>query len=131
MSVPRLFVSEANGAFVVSQSRVKLHGVMNLAHAARRLALLSGFAPPARVRYVRRRPEATPLYELVRDNLETLYGAIDDGALQVRIGKHARKELEGYLQCGVLGRGFARMRCGDCNESRVVAFSCKGRGFCP
>jgi hypothetical protein len=30
------------------------------------------------------------LYELVRDNLETLYGAIEDGAIAVRIPKHAR-----------------------------------------
>ena len=81
--------------------------------------------------YARRRPERTALYEVVRDNLETLYGAIADGALEVRVGKHARKELEGYLECGVLGRGFARLRCGECKESRVVAFSCKGRGFCP
>jgi hypothetical protein len=32
--------------------------------------------------YRRRRPETTALYEVVRDNLETLYGAIDDGALR-------------------------------------------------
>jgi len=30
----------------------------------------------------------------VRDSLETLYGAIDDGAIAVRIPQHARKELE-------------------------------------
>ena len=72
-------------------------------------------------KYARRRPERTALYEVVRDNLETLYGAIDDGALEVRIGKHAKKELEGYLECGVLGRGFARLRCGECEEIRVVA----------
>ena len=35
--------------------------------------------------YRRRRPEATALYEVVRDNLETLLAAIDDGALAVRI----------------------------------------------
>jgi len=23
------------------------------------------------------------------------------------------------------------VRCGDCDETRLVAFSCKGRGFCP
>jgi hypothetical protein len=49
----------------------------------------------------------------------------------VRIPKHARKELEAYLGCGLLCRGFARLRCEECGESRVVAFSCKGRGFCP
>ncbi len=67
----------------------------------------------------------------MRDNLETLYGAIADGALAVRIPKHARKELLAYLDCGLLCRGFARLSCGECGESLLVAFSCKGRGFCP
>jgi hypothetical protein len=80
--------------------------------------------------YVRHRPETTALYEVVRDNLETLYGAIDDGALEVRLPKHAKKELEEYLDCGLLCRGFGRLRCESCGESRLVAFSCKGRGFC-
>ena len=37
------------------------------------------------------------LYQVVADNLETLYGAIDDGTLSFKLGKHARKELESYL----------------------------------
>jgi hypothetical protein len=81
--------------------------------------------------YHRHRPETTALYEVVRDNLETLYGAIDDGALDVRLPKHAKKELEAYLDCGLLCRGFARLRCASCEHSQLVAFSCKGRGFCP
>ena len=81
--------------------------------------------------YRRRRPEATALYEVVRDNLETLLAAIDDGALAVRIPKHARQELLAYLDCGLLCRGFARLKCRGCAETRLVAFSCKGRGFCP
>ena len=60
--------------------------------------------------YERHRPETTALYELVRDNLETLYGAIADGALDVKVPKHAKKELEAYLDCGLLCRGFARLR---------------------
>ena len=47
----------------------------------------------------------TALYEVVRDNLETLYRAIDDGDRSARILKHARKELEAYLDCGLLCRG--------------------------
>jgi hypothetical protein len=81
--------------------------------------------------YQRRRPETTALYEVVRDNLETLYGAIDDGALAVRLPKHAKKELEAFLDCGLLCRGFARLHCASCEHSQLVAFSCKGRGFCP
>ena len=46
--------------------------------------------------YERRRPERTALYQVVRDNIETLYGAIDDGALDIKLGKHAKKELEAY-----------------------------------
>ena len=42
----------------------------------------------------------------------------------MRIPKHARKELEAYLDCGLLCRGFARLKCEECGESQVVAFSC-------
>ncbi|HEX7603909.1 MAG TPA: transposase zinc-binding domain-containing protein, partial [Polyangiaceae bacterium] len=28
-------------------------------------------------------------------------------------------------------RSLARLRCESCSESKLVAFSCKGRGFCP
>jgi hypothetical protein len=27
--------------------------------------------------------------------------------------------------------GFARIRCGECGHERLLAFSCKCRGFCP
>jgi len=87
--------------------------------------------PPAPGVYRRHRPEATALYEVVRDNLETLFGAINDGALPIRIPRHAREELLAYLDCGLLCRGFARLKCRACDETRLVAFSCKGRGFCP
>ena len=87
--------------------------------------------PSAAVVYERRRPEETTLYQVVADNLATLYGAVDDGALGIALPRFVRKELEGYLDCGLLCRGFARLRCDGCEETRLVAFSCKGRGFCP
>ena len=77
-------------------------------------------ASPAIV-YARRRPEETPLYNVVRENLDTLYDAVDEGAIAVALPKFVRKELEGYLDCGLLCRGFARLRCGDCTETRLVA----------
>ena len=88
-------------------------------------------AAPGNFVYARRRPETTTLYAVVRDNLETLYGAVDDGALPIAPPAFVRKELDGYLDCGLLGRGFAHVKCGDCSERRVVAFARKGRGFCP
>ena len=90
---------------------------------------MSGVPAPAPGVYQRHRPEATALYEVVRDNLETLYGAITDSALAVRIPKHARKELEAFLDRGLLCRGFARLKCENCGERRLVAFSCKAGAF--
>ncbi len=40
-------------------------------------------------------------------------------------------EFERYLACGVLAHGFTRVRCDACGKVRLVALSCKGRGFCP
>jgi ribosomal protein S27E len=42
------------------------------------------------------------------------------------------KELvERYLDCGNPRCGFARIRCPDCGEERLLMFSCRTRGFCP
>ena len=32
---------------------------------------------------------------------------------------------------GILAYGFLRLKCQGCTEERIVAFSCKKRGFCP
>jgi hypothetical protein len=73
------------------------------------------------ISYERRRPESTTLYQVVQENLETLYGAVDDGALKLVVPRFVRKELDGYLDCGLLCRGFARLRCDACAEPRLVA----------
>ena len=39
--------------------------------------------------------------------------------------------VEKYLDCGNPMCGFARIRCPDCGEERLLCFSCKTRGFCP
>ena len=39
------------------------------------------------------------------------------------------KEFEEYLKCGRLEHGFLRVRCDTCHDERLVAFSCKRRGF--
>ncbi len=35
------------------------------------------------------------------------------------------------LKCGRLEHGFLRVRCQSCHHEKLVAFSCKRRGFCP
>ena len=39
--------------------------------------------------------------------------------------------LREFLKCGLLEHGFARLWCGECRSSVLVAFSCRGRSFCP
>jgi hypothetical protein len=41
------------------------------------------------------------------------------------------RDFRGYLRCGILAHGFARLRCTDCGHDRLLSFSCKGRGVCP
>ena len=40
------------------------------------------------------------------------------------------QEFRRYLDCGILAKGFARLRCPSCGFERLAAFSCKGR-LCP
>ena len=42
-----------------------------------------------------------------------------------------REVVEKYLDCGNPRSGFARIRCPDRREERIVMFSCRTRGFCP
>ena len=56
--------------------------------------------------YARRRPELGTLYQVVRDNLQTLYAAAEEGFASP-LPAFLRRELEQYLDCGLLCRGFA------------------------
>ena len=47
------------------------------------------------------------------------------------MARFVEREIRAYLDCGILANGFLRVHCDDCGCDRLVAFSCKGRGFCP
>ena len=79
--------------------------------------------------YRRRRPEETPVWRAVLAGLRTFVERCEsDGTMLPRF---VRRELDGYLRCGLLAYGFARVRCPFCKDDLLVALSCKGRGFCP
>ena len=44
---------------------------------------------------------------------------------------HVTKEFDEYLKCGRLEHEFLRVRCESSHDEKLVAFSCKRRGFCP
>ena len=81
---------------------------------------------------VRRRPEKSLLYQLVSEHAETLFAeARSRSASGAGYPRHVVNEFRRFLECGVLGRGFARIRCEDCGEEELLAFSCKVRSLCP
>jgi len=90
---------------------------------------------PASPEYMCRRATRTPLYRLVQDHVERFAGAYDDayasryGVWRPRVGD----VLSRYLECGILSRGFLRVRCTNrhCRDEVLVPWSCKCPGLCP
>jgi hypothetical protein len=83
--------------------------------------------------YRPRKPRESPLFQLVERHLEELLRvwpvrfARQRGALRPVVERVLRE----FLKCGLLQHGFARLWCGECRRSVLVAFSCRGRPFCP
>ena len=86
---------------------------------------LPGDAPT----YERHRPEQTPLHALVEEHFPRLLQRLEsEGA---SLPHFVKEEFEAYLKCGRLEYGFLRVKCDACRHEKLVAFSCKRRGFCP
>ncbi len=82
--------------------------------------------------YRRRKPERTLLYATVRAHLKTFLAEMEErGEAGASLPRFVVGEFERYLGCGILANGFARVRWTACGDELLVAFSCKGRGFCP
>lgn len=83
--------------------------------------------------YRPRRPRASPLWRCAHGHLGEFLGAYEEryrpeyGFLRPVIPDVVNR----FLSCGDLTFGFARIRCEDCGTTRLLAFSCKGRYFCP
>ena len=82
--------------------------------------------------YRPRAPEGTVLHRVVREHLATF---LDEARARSAHGfglpGFVEREFREYLGCGVLARGFARVRCASCGDEHLVGFSCKRRGVCP
>jgi hypothetical protein len=79
--------------------------------------------------YRPRNPEATILYTVVAQELETFLAK--QQARERGIPKFVEGEFRSFLECGVLEYGFLRVHCDFCQLDRLVPYSCKGRAFCP
>lgn len=80
--------------------------------------------------YERRRPEKTLLYKLVQENLLSFCQQLEHEHGS-GLPDFVKKEFDEFLKCGILAHGFLRAKCESCRHEKLVAFSCKRRGFCP
>ena len=83
--------------------------------------------------YRPRSPTQTALYKLLAerfDHFETIYRDrfTKSHGFYRQVINHV---VRNYLWCGNLTQGFARVRCPDCHHEFLLAFSCRGRWFCP
>ena len=83
--------------------------------------------------YRSRKPKTSPLWQCLARHFGTFLNTYEDryqprhGFLRPIISEVVHK----FLNCGDLERGFARVRCDHCKHEYLLAFSCKGRWFCP
>ncbi len=78
---------------------------------------------------MRHRPEETVLYRVLERHHGAFFSYLEEQGR--RVPEFVRDEFEAYLRCGRLEHGFVRVKCEGCRHEHRVAFSCKGRGFCP
>ena len=79
----------------------------------------------------RREPERGVLLRVLLGHLQTFLARARQPESHRGLPRFVERELYRYLQCGLLAFGFARVHCSGCGRDELVAFSCKGRGFCP
>jgi len=82
-----------------------------------------------RFKYQRHQPEQTLLYQLVERHYDEFQSLL--AAQGTPLPSYVQAEFEAFLTCGRLEHCFLRVHCEHCHHERLVAFSCKKRGFCP
>jgi hypothetical protein len=85
--------------------------------------------------YNQRKPEKTPLYQVVSDHYDTFRNTYNDkyGDVYGFFRPEIEKEIGKYKKCGIFKHGMAKVKCKKkgCDEEYYLPFSCHGRGLCP
>jgi len=83
--------------------------------------------------YHPRKPRNSPLWQLLNEHFHHFVSEYED-RFQKAYGFFRQvisDVVQNFLQCGDLKQGFARVRCPECHHEYLLAFSCRGRWFCP
>ena len=80
-----------------------------------------------------RRPRASPLWQIVHHCWDEFLDGYEEHHREEHgpLDPHAAHTVRAFHRCGDLSAGFTRFQCPDCGHEKLVAFTCKGRHFCP
>jgi len=83
--------------------------------------------------YRPRRPRASPLWQVVHHGWKDFVAnyEITHRKTHGPLRQDAVDVVDQFYRCGDLAAGFSRLQCPDCGHEKLLAFSCKTRGFCP
>lgn len=70
------------------------------------------------------------MYRLLQQHVATFFAPAEDAA-DAEVPQFVKDKFEAFLQFGILAHGFLCLRFGDCGQDKLVALSCKRRGFSP
>jgi len=79
--------------------------------------------------YQSKRPERTVANLLIQQHTTSWLAQAE--AKGDSIPRYIERGFSRFIDCGILAKGFARVRCDDCGNDFLVAFACKVRGICP
>ena len=83
--------------------------------------------------YCPRRPRASPLWQIVHHAWDDFRAGYESAHRKTHgpLRGDAVAVVDQFYRCGDLAAGFTRLQCPDCGHEKLLAFSCKGRHFCP
>ena len=83
--------------------------------------------------YKPRHPRASPLWQIVTAAWDAFLVGYEKchRATMGPLRPNVFTTVRNFLRCGDLASGFLRFHCPDCGHERLLAFTCKGRHFCP
>jgi hypothetical protein len=79
--------------------------------------------------HVAHNARASPLWQIVNEYFPKLVDYVHHH--DQHVPAFVERELEAFLACGQIDRGFTHIRCAMCDARQLVPFTCKSRALCP